>query len=822
MSRRLKAVVGGASFLLVIIAAIAVLGMRLVRKSLPQTSGEISLSILSRPVHVYRDAYGVPHIFAENSADLCAAAGYVAAQDRLWQMDVARRAVRGTLSEIFGETTMRSDRFLRTWGFRRVAERIATQLSAESKAALTAYAAGINEFLRANADALPVEFSLLRYKPAPWRIEDSIGQIRLMGFKLCFSWYFEAALGRAAEQLGMQRALELFPAVLENTPRIIAESNRAADGVPRWPGEGQTAVAALSGLDSFLADGMAVRTFLGLAGAVPGSNSWAVAGGRSVSGKPLLASDPHLELTLPSLWYEMHLAAPGVDVTGVTLAGLPGVVIGHNRAIAWGLTNGMVDDLDFYVERLSPNKPGQGQYFYDGAWQAIKTETETIPIKGGGSDTLALRYTHHGPIVNDVHPVYEKDSIAVSMAWTGARVSDDLRAFLEINRASNWAQFESALRHFAVPCQNFVYADTAGRIGYRAAGAIPIRRDGKGYLPYAGWEKSGDWIGDIPFDEMPHVVNPWAGYVATANNQMIGRDYKYYISNAWEPTSRAERITELLLARPRHDVASFQRMQTDIVSAHARRMLPLLLSYVAGAELSETEKDIIQLMRDWDGSEDVMSLPATVYNVWFVKLVEKTLQDDLPAAVYESYTELSTLAIRAGEYLLTHPAAGLWDDRSTAAAEDASEIVIAAFREALSYLHEVIGPEIGDWEWGVVHKLTLSHALGRQKPLNYLFNAEPFPVGGSANTIWKAEYPLTKPYGVDVGPSMRQVVDLASPEVSWFVLPGGQSGQSFSKHYQDQIALWRQGKYRQVLMARPEIEKASVEHLVLLPVPRAK
>jgi penicillin amidase len=804
MSRTLKVVVGSSIAVLSVAMVIAVLGFRLVRKSLPENDGEISLPILSKPVHVFRDKYVVPHLYAESSVDLYAAAGYVAAQDRLWQMDLTRRAVHGTLSEIFGKTTLPSDRFLRTWGLRRIAEKIAPRLSPESKSALAAYAAGVNEFIRTHENALPVEFSILGYKPAPWRMEDSIGYIRLMGFKLCFSWYFEAALGRAVERLGLPAGLELFPAVLENTPVIVAES------LPK--------ISWASRLDAFLADGLATLEFLGFPGAVPGSNSWAVSGSRSVSGRSMLANDPHLELTLPSIWYEMHLAAPDIEVAGMTLAGVPGVVIGHNRAIAWGLTNGTADDLDFYFERLNPENPDQ--YFYDGAWRNLETEIETIPVKGDNPETFVIRRTHHGPIISAVHPVYEKDSIAVSMAWTGARLSDDLRAFQQINRAGNWEEFEHALRHFAVPCQNFVYADTAGNIGYRAGGVIPIRRDGRGYLPYAGWENTGEWIGEIPFDEMPHALNPPAGYVATANNQMTSSAYKYYISNGWEPTSRIERITELLQAQSRHDVASFQRMQTDLLSSHARRMLPLLLAHLSSVELNAEEKNVVQLMRDWDGAEEVMSLPAAVYNVWFLKFLEKALRDDLPPADYESYMQWSMLGIRAGEHLLLHPQSAVIDDRATPGVESVAEIVVAAFRETMRYLQETLGPTIGDWQWGRLHALTISHALGKQKPLDYLFNAGPFPIGGSANTIWKAEYRLTKPYHADVGPSMRQIVDLAKPERSWVIVAGGQSGQPFSAHYRDQIELWRDGKYRVASMRRAEIERTAIAHLALLPAER--
>jgi len=808
MFRKLKGVLGGAAIVLVVaIILAAILGVRLVRKSLPQTEGEISLPMLSKPVQVYRDSFGVPHLFAENAVDLYAAAGYVAAQDRLWQMDLTRRAVHGTLSEIFGETTLPSDRFLRTWGFGRIAEKISAQLSPESKSALAAYATGINEFIRTHDNALPVEFSILGYKPAPWRIEDSIGYVRLMGFKLCFSWHFEAALGLAAEQRGLPAALDLFPAVLENTPTIVSE----APAYPLWKKN------TFAKLDAFIADGLAAREFLGFSGAIPGSNSWAVSGSRSISGKPILANDPHLELTLPSIWYEMHLVAPGIDVAGVTLAGAPGVVIGHNRAIAWGLTNGMADDLDFYVERINPENPQQ--YFYDGAWRDCETEVGTIPIKGGKAEAFTIRYTHRGPIVNDVHPIYKNDSTAVSMAWTGARASDDLRSFLEINRAGSWRDFENALRYFTVPCQNFVYADTAGNLGYRTGGVIPIRADGRGYLPYAGWEKTGDWIGDIPFDEMPHALNPSSGFVATANNQITNSSYKYYLSNGWEPTSRIERITELLQAQERHDVASFQRMQTDMLSPHSRRMAPIMLDFLSQTELNATEKNVVQLLRDWDGSEGAMSVPATVYNVWFVKFLEAALRDEFSPAAYESYLQWSTLGIRVGEHLLLHPESALIDDRNTPVVETATELVVAAFRATMNYLQETNGSNIGDWQWGRYHALTISHAMGKQKPLDNLFNAGPFAIGGSGNTIWKAEYPLTQPYHADVGPSMRQIVDMATPHKSWMIIPGGQSGQRFDDHYTDQIDMWRSGSYREASMRRAHIEQAAAKHVILTPAP---
>jgi len=813
MPKSLRIVGGSAIILTVVLGAVVVLGARLLKKSLPQTNGKTSLAVLSQPVTVYRDEYGVPHIFAQNEDDLWRAAGYVAAQDRLWQMDFTRRAARGTLAEIFGEAALPGDKFLRTWGFHRLAKRLAENLSPSSRRMLETYAEGVNAFIEENKSRLPLEFSILQYKPEPWQIEDSIGYIRLMAFKLCFAWFFEPVLGKVADRYGLPMAMEIFPAVLPNTPSIVADLPKGIGGR----------------LDDFFQLAIQTRAGLGMPPAVLGSNSWAVSGSRTASGKPLLANDPHLGLTLPSVWYEMHLAAGSeLEVVGVTFPGLPGVVLGHNRDIAWGFTNGMVDDLDFYLEKINPENPDE--YWRDGGWKKMEVIEENIPVKGRAPEVFKIRSTAHGPVVNAINEAARNDSLAVTFRWTGFEITDEMRATHLLHRAKSWNDFQQAMRHLKSPNQNVIYADVAGNIGYYSCGLVPIRRDGKGWLPYRGWENAGDWIGMIPFEQMPHVYNPPQNFVATANNLIAGKNFPFYISNAWEPTSRIERITELIQQTGKLDVKIFQQMQNDVVSIHARRMLPGLLKLLDEAvqpdsangnrpTLNEEEKNARLLLSTWDGGETPESVPAALFQVWTEEFLLATIKDELGDTLFKAYAAWSSLAIRALEYLAQHPESPWFDDRGTPEIETAPHIALRSYRKTLQFLRENFGEIMADWQWGKIHQLQLEHPLGKQQPLDQLFNAGPFPLGGSADTINKGEYRLTAPYGVFAGPSVRRIVDLADPENSWSVIPGGQSGQALSEHYQDQLELWRQGKYRTVSMSREAIAAGSKNTLVLQPKP---
>lgn len=838
MPRFWKIVIGVVTFLGAAFIALSFFSMRLIKKSLPQTSGEAKLAALKQEVTITRDVYSVPHIVAQNEEDLWRAAGYAAAQDRLWQMEFSRRALRGTLSEIFGPTVLEQDKFLRVWGFHRLAQQLTTALTPQSRAMLTAYAEGVNEYITTHSDRLPLEFSMLGFKPEPWKIEDSIGLARLMAFRLCHAWFFEAALGKVAEQFGMPMALEIFPAVLPNTPTILAEvipPLRGARGVSptheEFANVNHTPLTPLKGgiyqtpslatqFDSFLHLTQQTRATLGMPPGVLGSNNWVVHGSRTRSGKPILANDPHLGFSLPAVWYEMHLKAGDFEVMGQTLPGVPSVVLGSNRHIAWGFTNGMVDDLDFYQERVNGK-----EYLSSAGWKPLTILSEQIRIKGADPQTFEIRFTERGPLVNDILDIAKRDSFALSIRWTGFEMSDELAAFYGMNRARSWSEFEAALKQYTVPAQNVVYADVAGNIGYRLSGKVPIRRDGKGYLPYRGWENNGDWLGAIPFEDMPHTFNPVQGFVATANNLIIAPTYKYYLSNSWEPSSRIERITEMLQSNAHVDTSYIKTMQLDQLSKHAHYTLPRLLKLMeidtsiapSDTVLSVQEKQALVLLRQWDFVESTESVAATLYNVWATEFLQATLKDEMGDTLFKNYVQWSSLAIRALEYLVDHPQSPWFDDRTTEAVENGRHLARRALHQTISRLQTKFGELVGDWQWGQLHQLTLEHPFGKQKPFDVIFNAGPIAVGGSPSTVNKGEYNLAEPYAVNSGASMRRIVDMANPEMCLSILPGGQSGQPLSPHYKDQIALWWKGQYRQVWMSAPRVAAGAQEVLRLQP-----
>lgn len=787
-------------FIIFAVIVIAILSRRLIVKSLPDYEATIEIAILESEASVYWDEFKVPHIYAQNEQDLFRVAGYVAAQERLWQMDLCRRIAAGRLSEIFGERTLENDVFARTWGFERAAQNIEASLSTESRTVLDAYAEGVNFFIEKNRDALPVEFALLGYEPEPWKISDSIAYARFMAFQLSFTWHLEPILHLIAQKTSTAQALELFPEFPQDAPSIVS----ATEDVP---------MQALAGL---IRQTRQARSFLGGSGTIAGSNSWVVGPQKSTSGKPILANDPHLSLLFPSVWFEMHLVGGDYDVMGVTFPGVPGVVIGHNRAIAWGLTNGMVDDADFYIEKRNA---ANAEQYWDGAnWRPFEVISETIHIKDSDEPHyFDVRLTQNGPIVSPPIDVLENDSLLLSVRWTGHMPSDEVGAMLSVNRAKNWPEFLEAAERYKVPTQNFIFADTSGTIGYTLAGALPIRQDGKGYFLYKGWEKAGNWSGMVPFSALPKKRNPTSGFIATANNKITGQNSNIYFGNAWEPDSRIQRITSLLSAKTRLNVDDFKNMQGDVYSHHAEKMLAVLMPVLKNADLTDNERDLQKLLEEWDFQESWESVPATVYHVFFVHLLRNALKDELGEEVLNAFLHWSNFPIRAMENLVSLPGSKWWDDVTTLEQERMAEIATQSFRDAIQQLYDEVGNGPGFWEWGLLHKVRFVHPMGQHELLGRLFNTAAFAVGGSPNSIAKAEYKLAEPFSVKAGASMRQIVDFAHIDSVLSVIAGGQSGQPFSEHYADQVDLWRAGHYKVARMERRDIEKYATDRQAFRP-----
>ena len=524
--------------------------------SLPPYEGHLEISGLREEVEVFFDDYAVPHVYAKNETDMFYTAGYLMARERLFQMTVNAATTEGTLSKLFGESQLKSDIFLRTWGIPKIAEELVNYVRPESREVLETFCNGVNAYIDEIGGDLPVEFKLLRIKPIRWEPKHVTGYARLMAYSLSQSWYPEMMLGQVAYMFGEKKALELWPVAPDESPESLPTV--AFDLAPVWE--------AMSVADE------KIRRLLGTAGGHLGSNSWVVSGARTKSGKPILSNDPHLGMTQPSIWYEMHLVGGKYDVSGVCFPGTPFVILGQNRNAAWGFTNLMTDDLDFYVEKVNPDN--SNQYYYDGIWKEMILRDEQIPVKGGKTQTLLVRETHRGPVISDLHPLAKGGDRVISFRWTGRDMSDEVAAFLRLNTMENWRDFSEAVSRFTVPGQNIIYADTKGNIGWRPAVRIPKRKGGETLVPLPGETSEYDWKGFVKSSAMPRLFNPPTGIIVTANHRTIPDNSPYYVSSLWHEKSRHDRISELLDGRSNLTVDDMTAIQQDVVSPFGQDIAP--------------------------------------------------------------------------------------------------------------------------------------------------------------------------------------------------------------------------------------------------------
>jgi penicillin amidase len=799
---RLIKIVGGILVMIFLSAVVVLfLGVRLVKKSLPQTNGKLEVEGLQSPVKIYRDAYGVPHIFARNKTDLYFAMGYIVSQDRLWQMDLNRRAATGTLSEIFGSKTLEIDRFVRTIGIPKIANELTQNISAESRAILAAYTGGVNAYLDQNKDRLSNEFLLLQYHPPPWKIEHSLAYQRLMAWSLEMAWRVDPVFGELINKVDAKKMNEILPDYPATAPMIMKNQYVHFNHLQ----------SRLNNIAHGLCD------LWGLVGPGLGSNSWVVSGDHTTTGKPLLANDPHLVHQNPAIWYEIHLKAPGIDCYGVSLPGIPGIVIGYNQAIAWGLTNVMADGCDFYIEKINPDN--QDQYLYQGKWYDIIKIAEEIIVKDQPSENLITRFTSQGPIISDLHPLFQNSSKVISMKWNGHLISDETLACYKINKAQNWNEFIDGLQHFSIPAQNYIYADTAGNIGYYCAGSIPIRRRGDGLIPQPGWNKNFEWITSIPFEQLPHLYNPKEGKIVTANNKVDDK-YPYFITTYWEPPYRAQRIRELLAMKDKFGLDDFKTIQSDQYSKHAQFLMSLILEVLPEFKQDTKLKSYFcHSLQTWDFNLDAESVSPAIFEIFLTRLFKNIFIDELGDSLFYNFLELPNIPIRITDMLLTKGTSDWFDDIHTPdIKETMTDIILVSLEEAFEYFKTNFGETVQHWRWGNIHSLTFEHTLGKQKPLDRLFNIGPFPLGGSYTSVNNASYMLGKnDFRTIAGPSMRQLVDLSNRNNSLIVIPTGQSGHPLSKHFKDQTPLWLNGQYHRAITDSIEIWNSDFDLLVLKP-----
>ncbi len=781
------------------------------RTSLPDFSGQVRLAGLGAAVEVIRDANAVPHIFAETLEDAYFALGFVHAQDRLWQMDMQRRLGAGRLAEILGEPALRLDRYMRTLGLYRLVEREFAHLAPEVQEAIRAYAAGVNAYLDSHSGAWPPEFYLLGYRPEPWNPADSLVWGKLMAVRLSTNWRSELLRARLAKRLSAEQIAALWPPYPDDAPVTLAGRSARRNASAGLSPTGSPRASSIEPVRRPHPDRPQARLAEGFGGA---SNQWVVDGRHTGTGKPILANDPHMELSAPIIWYLARVHAPGLDIAGATVPGVPFILLGHNQHIAWGFTTTYADTEDLFIERLDPDDPGR--YLTPEGAEPLITREEIIRVRGNDDVVLTVRESRHGPIISDLLNTdddFPGDGRVLALAAPYLRGDDRIaEAFYRLNHARGWDDFVAALSRFHAPQQNIVYADIQGNIGFYAAARVPLRKSGTGYTPAPGWTGDHDWIGFIPFERLPHSLNPASGRLVNANNKLVGDSYPYFISMEWGNPYRVRRIHELLDQTGPQTLATTASIQGDVVSPMARDLLPLLLDV---EPRSPRARAAHALLRGWDGRMDRNRPEPLIFSAWLRALNRLIYADELKD-MFDDYWSLRPLVLKG---MLTR--APEWcDDVTTPATEGCEDRIAAALEEALDSLTDAYAGDMRAWRWGEAHYARFRHRLFDRIPLLGNLLSPRVAADGGSFTINKGESHIhddQEPFAQIHGPGYRGIYNLANLSESLFMVASGQSGNPLSAHYRDFIERWRDLEYVRLAGRRQDIRDGALGVLELVP-----
>jgi penicillin amidase len=762
--------------------------------AIPDYSKDLQIKGFSAEVNVLRDSYGIPHIYAENEKDLYHAVGFSMAQDRLWQMDLLRRVTQGRLSEILGKDLVNTDLLMRALRIQEKSEKIIAGASPETMQALEAFSAGVNEYIRYYP--LPPEFRILGYNPEPWEPIQSINLIGYMSWDLKSGWDSEILLHQLQGKVSDEQIQQLIPGMENHKTAIYPDFHLPVINI------GETILSAGNNLEE-----LGVQIF-------QGSNNWAVSGKKSKTGKPLLANDMHLGLMSPGIWYQMHQNVNGkLNVTGLVLPGQPFVIAGHNDSIAWGMTNVMVDDIDFYAEKLNEDST---KYLFDGEWKDLLIKTEIIKTKEGEDIKKTVKFTHRGPIVNDFKKGAE---IPLSIRWLGNEMSNEIRSVFLLNRAKNWTDFRDAAKTFTAVSQNIVYADVAGNIGLQCSAGVPIRA-GNGIQIYPGDSSKYDWTGLVPFEELPFEYNPERGYVSSANNKTVPDDYPYYISHWFATSDRIDRIREMLEEKQLLGIEDFEAMHRDVKAKKAEQITPVFLAAIkSGTGLNDTEKEALKKLEEWNFELTRESVAASLFEILYRKVCENLVKDDLSPELFTALKGQRWLLENLIMNIQTEQLSGWIDDKNTPETETFDEIVKRSFKETVADLSSDLGGNSELWNWGKIHTFTLQHPLGTVNILNkgFSLNKGPFEVPGSYHTVSPYSYSYNNLYKVNHGASHRHIFDVGNWDASKTVIPTGTSGIPASDFYLDQTEMYLNNQYHADPFSKTEVEKAAKFRMKILP-----
>jgi len=846
MSRGVRAAAITAGVVLVLVVIAGGLFTWFTRRAFPVTTGTLQVEGLKAPVEVYRDEYGVAHIYASSPEDLFFAQGYVHAQERFWQMEFERRVGSGRLSEIFGSGTLETDTYLRTFGFRALAEEAYAGFDPDTKLVLESYADGVNAYVSGRQPAqLGLEFALLdlqgvRWEIEPWTPVDSLVWGYMMVYDQSDKLRTELRNADLLLAAGEQGYAEIVPPYRDDRPTIVQDDGLAALGLPPIGASTALGISELAYLREVnqamsASPALAQLTTFGFGG-VGASNSFVIAGQHTETGSPILANDPHMSQQMPSLWYEvgMHCIEKTdtcpYEFRGNSLPGVPGILIGHNDRIAWGLTNANFDAQDVYIERINPQNPNQ--YEVNGEWVDMETRVEEIIVHGQDDPVLlTVRSTRHGPVATDTLVEgrtgfsYDEDGnpqlYALSVQWTANAPIRTVEAVMKLIKAQDFEDFRAALERFDAGTQNFIYADVDGNIGFQMPGRVPVRAQGNGAFPVPGWTDDYEWTGFIPYDQMPRAYNPAPGYIVTANNAAVRPDlYPYVLNSEFDRGQRASRITGMVEALLAEDGAisleEARAIQRDNTSLPALELIPYLNELDYGDPALNAARD---RLAGWDGQLLMDSPEAALYNLVWRALLDETFHDQLPEARWPEGKDRDADVVHT---LLSQPDSQWWDDRGTAAVETRDDILRLAFEKGYAAGVEAMGEDVDQWTWGDLHTITFRNAtLGNSGIglIESIFNRGPLPVSGGESVPQKTCFNARESYDTTCIPALRQIIDLGDLTGSITTQSVGQSGHPFNRHYDDFIDAWRFFEYHPTNWSREMVEASAKEKLILEPAP---
>jgi penicillin amidase len=766
---------------IILLFVVSIYGYLYLQYSYPNYEGKETVKGVISDVSIYFDDYANSQIVAKNDYDVAYSLGYLHASERLFQIDLMVRTGLGNLSCVYGDSTVTFDIFFRTLGIKDVAIKSYNQLPDYYKKILLAYCNGINEYIDNHKSALPVEFNLLSYKPLKWKPYYPIIVSKMVAWEMNLSWWSDIVLTNIYHRLG------------DNAKLFILDEN---EQIGKF--SSKTDTIAMS--NTIVELDKKVRKFLGFDGIYLGSNNWVVAPKLSKNGKPIIANDPHLVIRNPNFFYFVSIKSPEWNSSGFTIPGIPAVIIGKNNDIAWAITNLMLDDCDFYVEKVNYNEK---TYMLDGQNRKLYYINDTIHI-GNKHIIFTKYYTHRGPILSNIEKYnnlitkVQKSKVGeYSIRWTGLEPSGEIKSMIDINKAKNFEEFRNAFRVYVAPGQNYIYADKNGNIGYLLVGKIPIRSTNGTTIAFDGTTIKNDWQSYVPYEQMPYLYNPENGFIATANNKVI-KNFNYHITNFWEPSSRIERINQLLTSKIKFDIKDFKSFQNDIYSPYANVLKGFVIKAFKNFNIKDNNLKLsLTILSGWQGNMDKNLQAPLIYQMFLKKYIQNTIQDELGDKLFQEYLFLANMPLRLIYKLTIEGNSILFDNVNTMNVKENRDYIIRkSFADAILELEKDYGYDISLWQWGIVHKISPQHLFEQNsKVFKYLLNTPEYSVNGDGTTVFNTEYLFTSDFSAKVGPSIRFIYDFNDPNIINICSLGGQSGHLLSEDNMNQLKNFIDGKY---------------------------